>query len=398
MRPDARAQSAIDILDHWLQDRNGLDRILTQWARANRYAGSGDRAAIADLVYGAVRRLRSATWASGEDEPTGRGLLHGAALLDEIAPESIFTGARHAPKPLTAEQRNSERVLTDAPHAVRFDYPDWLAPCLDDTDQADLDALRRRAALDLRVNTLKADRDTAIASLRQDEIEIEPVAATPNALRVTAGNRRVARSQAYAQGLVEIQDAGSQQLAELAKAQPGELIIDLCAGGGGKTLALAAATENRARILAHDISKARLSDLPGRAARAGAKVEILDSAALNDWHGRADLVFVDAPCSGSGAWRRNPDAKWTLSAERLSALTNSQAGLLRQAMQLCHPEGRIVYGTCSLLSVENEAVINAFLAEFPEWSCSSQFDARPFTGTDGFFGAVLLRSLDSRLN
>lgn len=399
MRPDARAQSAIEILDRWLHDRGGLDRILTQWARNNRFAGSGDRAAIADLVYGAIRRMRSATWvAAGDAAPTGRTLLHGIALLDSVPPEDLFTGQRHAPERLLTAEIQARCDLTDAPPPVRFDYPGWLTQHLEGIGERDLNMLRNRAPLDLRVNSLKSDASRAIDLLLEDGVQTETIPEIPSALRVTQGNRKVARSQAFEQGLIEIQDAGSQQLSALPRAQPGEVIVDLCAGGGGKTLALAAATANKAKILAHDISDKRLSDLPARARRAGAEVEIVDTTALATWRGGADLVFVDAPCSGSGAWRRNADAKWLLTPKRLAELTHIQSSLIRQAADLCKPGGRIVYGTCSLLRVENDERVTDFLEEHRDWYCSERLGTGPSKGTDGFFGALLLRPLDSRIN
>ena len=396
MRPDARVQSAIEILDQWLEADTGLDRVLTQWARANRYAGSGDRAAIADLVYGAVRRLRSANWVAGAPDPvSGRSLLHGALLMDGHDVEALFTGTRHAPDLLTQAEIAHHRDLAEASHAVAYDYPDWLGPHLAGVRDEDLSALRDRAPLDLRVNTLKATTEQALASLENEDIKAITIQDVPNALRVTEGNRKVARSAAYDTGLVEIQDAGSQKLAILANAKPGELIIDLCAGGGGKTLALAAAADGKANIFAHDISEQRMSDLPARARRAGAAIQVVKPNMLEPLHGKADLVFVDAPCSGSGAWRRNPDAKWHLTEKRLAELTSIQQALIEQAAGLCNPTGRIVYGTCSLFRVENEERVTTFFDQNAGWQVTEQLQAYPSDGTDGFFGTVLTRSLDS---
>ena len=303
----------------------------------------------------------------------------------------MFTGARHAPEPLTEAEQAARRTLSDAPRAVRLDYPDWLDPFLSDVDESHLASLRNRAAVDLRVNTLKANLHQATDVLLEDDIQVQMLPGFPNALRVIEGARRVSRSRAYDQGLIEIQDAGSQGLSDLADAQPGELILDLCAGGGGKSLALAASTNGYARILAHDISPQRLSDLPARAERAGAKIEIVTSDSLNNFNGRADLVFVDAPCSGSGAWRRNPDAKWQLTDTRLQELVAVQAGLLRQAAELCSSTGRIVYGTCSILNIENRVQIDRFLEGNTEWKQIETYASTPADGIDGFFGVVLAR-------
>lgn len=392
MKPDARIQSAIEILDQWLGQQTGLDRVLTQWARRNRFAGSGDRAAIADLVYSAVRRLRSANWVAGGSEvPSGRTLMHGTAILDDLPIDSLFTGLRHAPEPLTEAETSARRAFQDAPPNISVDIPDWLEPFLADVPKLELCALRTRAALDLRVNTVKATPDEALAALAKDDIAAHRLSTSSTALRVTTGNRKVARSDAYLTGMIEIQDAGSQALADLAEARAGELIVDLCAGGGGKSLALAASTGGHARLIAHDISADRLSDLPTRAQRAGAEIEIAQPNALHQWQGQADLVFVDAPCSGSGAWRRNPDAKWRLTAQRLKELNSVQSDLLQQATELCKPSGRIVYGTCSLLACENQDRVDAFLAKTGDWRVSRDFTALPSHGSDGFFGVVLTR-------
>lgn len=324
--------------------------------------------------------------------------MHGLALLDGTPPEDLFSGGRHTPEPLTDAEINAQRDLQDAPQNIRLDIPDWLEPFLIDVQDQELMALRQRAALDLRVNTLKATPETALASLVEDGIQAHALQAGGTALRVTTGNRKVARSSAYKQGMVEIQDSGSQALANLAQAKAGELIIDLCAGGGGKTLAIAAATAGKSRLIAHDISAERLSDLPARAERAGAEIEIADADALSQLRDKADLVFVDAPCSGSGAWRRNPDAKWRLRPERLFELNAIQSNLLQQAASLCGPKGRIVYGTCSILAVENQERVSAFLAEAQEWNAVRDFASLPSGGSDGFFGAVITRKLDSRIN
>lgn len=399
MRPDARVGSAIEILDQWLASETGLDRILTQWARSNRYAGSGDRAAIADLVYGAVRRLRSANWVCGNTQPPrGRNVLHGYLLLENAEPEGLFTGALHAPGVLAEGEVSARQPLDSAPRPVRLDYPDWLEPYLTGVTDADLDALRARAPLDLRVNSLKSTPDAAIASLAIDGIRVAAIEGIPMALQVTEGARKVARSEAFTSGLIEIQDAGSQALAGLAAPMGAELIIDLCAGGGGKSLAMAAESDGKTQIVAHDIASDRMRDLPERARRAGASIEVANPGTLEKYRHRADVVFVDAPCSGSGAWRRNPDAKWRLTPERLAVLTETQADLLEQAASLCSPTGRIVYGTCSLMNAENMTQVTAFIAKRSSWHIRRTFTSLPSSGTDGFFGAVLSHTLDSLNN
>jgi 16S rRNA (cytosine967-C5)-methyltransferase len=388
MTPAARVAAAIEILDCWRAGSDGLDRVLAAWGRANRYAGSGDRRAIADLVYDTVRRMRSAAWVAGVEEPaSGRSLLQGCLLLDGIDPGEFFTGMRHAPEVLGPEEQR-DRSLPDAPAAVRNDLPDWLWAEMNALGGEVLDALRGRAPVDLRVNTLKTDRTVALDVLAKDGIVCEPLDLSPTALRVREGARRVAGSRAYTGGLIEIQDVASQAVADLAGALPGEVVLDLCAGGGGKSLALAAAMENKGHLIAHDVAPARMKGLPDRASRAGAKIELAELGALEQFIGKCDLVFVDAPCSGSGAWRRNPDAKWALTPARLEQLEATQAALLAQAAELCAPGGRIAYATCSLIEKENREQIASFLAVSPAWEGHSSLSVHPPDG-DGFFAQVV---------
>ncbi|MEM7057180.1 MAG: RsmB/NOP family class I SAM-dependent RNA methyltransferase [Pseudomonadota bacterium] len=388
MTPAARVQAAIDVLAEWQDADQGLDRVLAKWSLAHRFSGSKDRAAIADHVYGAVRRMRSAGWVSGSDDPTPRDILRGNLLLDGKDPAELFTGVSYAPSSLS-ESEQSRRPLDDAPRAVRLDYPDWIEPMMTDLPDQALDAMRDRAALDLRVNVLKTDVRAAGASLASDGVQTIPHHLAKQALRVTEGARKVTQSKAYETGLVEIQDAASQAVVELAATKPGETVLDLCAGGGGKTLALAAAMANTGRLMAYDISQRRLAQLAPRADRAGAKVTMLTPVRLKDQYGACDLVLVDAPCSGSGAWRRNPDAKWRLTPDALDELTRAQQSLLRQAANLTSENGRIAYITCSMFQVENTQVVEGFLQSQGRFRLAQSRHFTPLDGADGFYVAVL---------
>lgn len=387
MTPAARVQAAIDVVGEWRDQRDGLDKVLARWARANRYAGSKDRAAIADHVYGAVRRMRSAGWVAGSDDPTPRDILRGHLVLEGVDPETIFTGQNYAPPALTANERTS-RSLLDAPRAVQLDYPDWMAPLADPLPEDVLKALRHRAPLDLRVNTLKTDVDTAITALATENITATPHPLAKTALRVTEGARKVAQSQAYFEGLVEIQDAASQAVVCVTDARPGQTVLDLCAGGGGKTLALAAAMQNHGRLLAYDISQKRLAQLKPRADRAAAKVSMLDQQDLAGLQGTCDLVLIDAPCSGSGAWRRNPDAKWRLTPTALDTLKQTQFDLLTQAQDLVSETGRIAYATCSIFDVENTAIASEFEKSQDRFRLAEDRQFTPLDGADGFYAAI----------
>jgi 16S rRNA (cytosine967-C5)-methyltransferase len=321
-------------------------------------------------------------------EATGRALIvAGAAEEGALA---LFTGDGHAPARLSLSELAALAAdPADPPPPVALDFPDWLGEelrrSLGRRLNPVMEALRDRAPLDLRVNRQKSDPVRAAAALAADGVETTPGPLSPNCLRVVAGARRVRVGAAYAEGLVEVQDAASQAVAAFADARPGEVILDYCAGGGGKALALAAAAPT-ARIYAHDAAPERMKDIPPRAARAGARIE-LRSAIPPDLRGACDLVLVDAPCSGSGAWRRNPDAKWALTPDRLAALIALQRRILIEAAACVGPGGRLVYATCSLLNVENIEQIQWLLYENEGFSLEAETSFSPENGGDGFFAA-----------
>lgn len=386
MTPAARIAAAIDILDE-IGAGAPAERALTRWARGHRFAGSGDRAAIRDHVFDALRRRRSLARLGGGE--SGRALMLGALRADGADPDAVFSGERFAPAPLTEAERRFEPAPETEGEVL--DLPDWLLGPLSESLGPDVSAvaraLRHRAPVFLRANLLKTDRKGAIAALADDGIIAAPHPLSDTALDVTEGARRVHASRAYREGLVEIQDAASQAVvAALAHNLGGARVLDYCAGGGGKALALAALG---AKVTAHDADAGRMRDLPARAARAGARIATVAPGAAS---GLFDLVLADAPCSGSGAWRRQPEAKWRLSAERLAALTAIQAEILDAAAARVAPEGRLAYATCSLLNAENHAQIEAFLARNAGWERAAE-DLRltPLDGGDGFYLAQLTR-------
>lgn len=365
MTPAARLSAAIEILDHWLESGAPIDRILVDWGRARRFAGSRDRAAIADHVYEILRRRRSLLWPLGLEE-SGRSLVLGLVRAQGEDPEALFAGEGHAPAALTAAERKAlaaPRPLEAAPDPVRLDWPDWLwdeaQASLGARTAANLQALQGRAALDLRANLLLASREGAQAALRDEGIETRPLPLCATALRAPEG-AKIQTTRAYQEGLVEIQDAGSQAVAAASAPRAGEVVLDYCAGGGGKSLALAALMGGEGRIYAHDISARRMADLPIRAERAGARILLRPD--LRGLEGACDHVFVDAPCSGSGAWSRNPDAKWRLTPQSLAALNRLQLEILEDSVRFLRPGGRISYVTCSLFAAENLRILEAFLA------------------------------------
>lgn len=387
MTPAARIAAAIEILDQVI-DGAPAERVLTTWARQNRYAGSGDRAAVRDHVYDALRRLHSSAAFGGA--MTGRGVMLGLLRQQEVPVETLFTGIGHAPPPLSdAEMQPSAPPGPD--QAV--DCPSWLAPQLR-SDLGDdfvpvMARMQCRAPVFLRVNIARTSLAKAQAALAAEGIETRPAPLSPTALEVLSNARRIQQGAAYVTGLVELQDAASQAISDAVPLAPGQRVLDLCAGGGGKTLALAARCPG-ARYFAHDIDPGRMSDLPARAQRAGAEVALLPPEALRD-AAPFDVVLVDAPCSGSGAWRRAPQGKWLLTPERLTALGDIQAQVLAQAAGLVGATGIVVYMTCSLLAVENDAQVRQFVANFPDWQTLRMKTLTALDEGDGFFLAILAR-------
>ncbi|HUZ67468.1 MAG TPA: RsmB/NOP family class I SAM-dependent RNA methyltransferase [Beijerinckiaceae bacterium] len=431
MTPDARLSAAIEILELIEAQRRPAADALKEWGTGHRFAGSKDRAALAGLVYDALRVRASAVWLMGET--TARAILLGALRqargMDAQAIAAACTGQGHAPAPLS--EHESERLakadpLADAPEHVRGEYPEWLAPdfaaAFGERAVEEWRALAQRAPLDLRVNTLKMTRDKAMAALAHLSPQVTPFSPWGLRIEVGADSRGPALSAepAYVKGRVEVQDEGSQLAALLTGAQPGWQVLDLCAGGGGKTLALAAMMENRGQIYATDSDGRRLAASFERLERAGVRnVQIRaprgEQEVVDDLESRCDLVLVDAPCTGTGAWRRNPDAKWRTRPGALEQRIAQQDRALTRAARFVKPGGALVYVTCSVLRAENEDRVVAFMAARPEFlpldaghlarraglpglaDQASRFGAglrlSPLTTrTDGFYIASLLRS------
>jgi 16S rRNA (cytosine967-C5)-methyltransferase len=391
MTPSARIAAAADILDAIVAGAPA-EETLIRWARRNRYAGSGDRHGVRDLVFDALRCRRSFGALGGSD--TGRGLMIGRLRAQGQTPESHFTGEGYGPPPLSPEEAAYDPEAADLSAAQRLDLPDWILPALRDNLGDNLDAnaeiLKSRAPLGLRVNLAKASHDSADAALRADGIESMPHPLAETARVVTQNPRRVARSAAYLDGLVELQDPASQAVVEaVMRSANSQRVLDYCAGGGGKALALAAATGGA--VSAHDADATRMVDIEARAARAGAQIEIIQPGAVT---GLWDLVLVDAPCSGSGAWRRQPDAKWRLTSEGLADLQTLQAKILDEACAFVDPNGGVLaYATCSLLDAENSTQIAAFLERHKgAWTRAAERRFHPTEGGDGFYLAQLTRN------
>ncbi len=382
MTPAARVQAAISVLDR-IAGGMAAEQALTNWARASRFAGSKDRAAVRDHVFDVLRTRRSAAALGGGGD--GRALMLGALRAAGTDPDTLFTGEGHAPPPLTAQERAAGR---DPDAREAWDLPDWLIERfragLGDAAPDCARALRHRAPVFLRVNLHKATVPQAVAQLQDEGIAATPHPLSPTALLVTEGARGITRSDSFARGWVDLQDAASQAVVDHLQLQPGWSVLDYCAGGGGKALAMAAHLDGQ--VWAHDADPRRMSDLPARAARAGAEVTVLPVP-----RGRFDLVLCDVPCSGSGAWRRAPEGKWRLDRDALARLLDVQQDILHRAAALVAPGGWLAYATCSVLGEENDGAIARFTAAHPDWQCTDRRQFLPSDGGDGFFVARLAR-------
>lgn len=391
MTPGARVQAAIELMDAIAAGRPA-EAALTGWARGSRFAGSGDRAAVRDHVFAALRRWRSSAALGGAE--TGRGRMLGLLRTQGIDPATLFTGQGHAPAPPDAAELAHLAAPPDLPELVALDCPDWLAPqlreSLGEMFAPVMAALQERAPVFLRAHAGRGGRDAARAALAADGIETRdhPLAAT--ALEVTANARALRACRAYADGLVELQDAASQAVIAALPQLGGLRVLDYCAGGGGKALAMAA--QGAARVLAHDAAPARMSDLPARAARAGAGITLCDTAEVEQG-APYDLVLLDVPCSGSGSWRRTPEGKWSLTPARLAALCRTQADILDTGAALVARGGWLAYVTCSMLQAENDDQIAAFIARTPGWQVQRSLRLTPLDGGDGFFMSLLTRQI-----
>jgi 16S rRNA (cytosine967-C5)-methyltransferase len=424
MTPAGQLAAAIDLLAEIEADARPADAVANSFFRNRRFIGAGDRREVSTLVWGVLRARRHLGWWLEKfgAEATPRLLLSAQALFSGMSPHKIamaFTAGRYGPPPLSeAETIVLEKFAghtlehPNMPDAVKYEVPDWIFPRLaaqfGPALATEMQAMAATAPLDLRVNALKGTREQAIAALRAENLNAQPTPYSPWGLRL-AGRQSITQGAAFRDGLVEIQDEGSQLVALLVDAAPGMRVADYCAGAGGKTLAIAMTMENKGHIIACDVSSARLDGAIKRLRRAGvhnAERHLLEAG--DKWTKRQaqkfDRVLVDAPCTGTGTWRRNPDARLRLKENDLNEILPKQAAILDQAQRLLKVGGRLIYATCSLLREENDMQVDAFLAR------NAQFKRLPITAplpeslqgetlrltprannTDGFFAAVLER-------
>lgn len=432
MRPGARIRAAIEVLEDIAGNHRPASAALADWGRSHRFAGSGDRAAIGTIVFDALRNKNSFAWQMGSDEPRTLALAAaGAALglsLEEL--QVAADGSEYSIAALSDEESDGLKrsISEDAPIQVSGDLPEWLVPSFERTFGAraaeEGRALSLRAPIDLRVNALKATREKVLKAF--DKFGAVPTPLSPAGVRIpppkgAAKSPNVEADTAHGKGWFEVQDEGSQLAALIAGAAPREQVLDFCAGAGGKTLAMAAGMQNTGQVYAYDTSRSQLRPIFERLKRAGVRnvqvMEAGDEAQLANLAGRFDLVAVDAPCTGSGTWRRRPDTKWRLKPAALDARIAEQREVLAAAAPMVKPGGRLVYITCSVLQEENGEQVAAFLSEHAEFKLSpvseywasriggdmpASADGAAETllltpgshGTDGFFIAVLKRQGD----
>ncbi len=427
MKLGGRIQASIEVLDDILKRRTPANMALRDWGKSNRFAGSKDRTVIGNIVHDALRQKSSIGWRMNEESP--RALTLGTVgfvwnySADQLS--KLFKDDKFSPEALTSDEirrLGGTISLEDAPDWIKGDVPEWLWPAFENNfgDEAldEARALTQRPPLDIRVNTLRTDKQAAYNALKA--FNVVPMDISPVGFRLTAAGLEArlpnVQSEAmYQTGGIEIQDEGSQLVSLLVNAQAGEKVFDYCAGGGGKSLAMAADMNNQGSVHAFDIDKRRLAPLYQRAMRAGA--DIIDvrnppAASLSDLIGNMDKVLIDAPCTGVGTWRRKPDAKWRVSEEALERRNNEQSKILREAHQYLRPGGLLFYVTCSMLAEENEAQVYGFLEDNEEFELLSAGEVweerfgtdgpKPWsedgqtvtltpasTNTDGFFFAVM---------
>lgn len=434
MTPGARLQAAIELLHEIHGGKSPADRATAAFFRNRRYIGAKDRREVLDRAYAVLRRRAALDWwiTHAEHPPHDlerARLIASLVLLDGWSADKVagsFDGGPYRPQPLSEmERRWLKRIAgrkidhKDQPDFIRHEYPEWLGPLLRDRFgerlEAEMQAAIGEASTDLRANTLKATRAEAIAALKAEGIEAKPTLISPVGLRVE-GRPALAALKCFKDGLIEVQDEGSQLVGLLVDAKPGMRVVDFCAGAGGKTLAIAAQMQNKGKIFACDVLQGRVDRAAVRFNRAGIhNVERKGLSSERDpWvkrhAGDFDRVLIDAPCTGTGTWRRNPDAKWKLSPTDLEELTALQRNILDSACRLVKPGGRLVYATCSLLAEENEAQIAHFLSHHEEFKLlplpyvwhdviggappaeGAMLSLTPArNGTDGFFAAILER-------
>ncbi len=415
MTPSARIQAVIEIVAEVLATPRPADTLASAYFRNRRFIGSKDRQSISSRLYRIMREYHRLGWwiTRSGSEVNARTLVIAAVMLGKehnaASVETAFTGEKYAPEQLSPAEKKLMLSLEgqnlehpDMPLREKLECPEWafdsLRQALGDRFEKEMSAMLTAAPLDLRINTIKTNRDDVLDQLKEDGMDAHAGKTSPLCVRVF-GRPPISQHFLYKEGYIEIQDEGSQMVAVVADAKPGEQVVDFCAGAGGKTLALGASMNNKGRLVAMDVLGGRLMRAKERFRRAGLhNIETRELTSERDkfvkrHEGHFDLVLVDAPCTGTGTWRRDPDKRWRMLGPGITALVPLQKNILESAMRMVKPGGRLVYATCSLLPEENENQVDAFLAAHPDFSrARDDLKLSPAQNdTDGFFASVMTR-------
>jgi len=390
MRNEALYQASIDILDLYLSGFN-FEAALKYWGNNNRFAGSSDRRHIRDIIFDIIRQKKSCAFVGGG--LSGRHLVMGYLILKDLDPNSIFTGLKFAPKEITESERKSLIFSYETPKIYELDYPAWLLPVIKKSLSENFDdylyLMRSRALVQLRINKRKTCRKSVLNLLKNEKIEVAPNNLISSGINVLNGAHKISQSSVFLNGLIEFQDVGSQLVSQLVELEEGDQVLDLCAGSGGKTLAVASETNKVAYYSAWDEDFYRMNDLDSRANRAGIKISKLLNKPVQNIY---DKVIIDAPCSGSGSWRRDPQGKWDLSLNNLNRYIETQKKLILDGLKLLKPKGQVIYITCSVLNIENEKLLEDLILAENTFYISKMLNLLPTSQNDGFFAAILKKT------
>ena len=380
-------QSVIEILDQYL-DEEKIDYVLKKWMVKNRYAGSSDRRKIRDIIFDIIRQKKSCEYVGGGYD--GRNLLIGYLKLKEIKLDSVFDNSKFGPNELTIEELGYYVDLSNLSQIYELDLPGWLIPIMRRSLTNEFDnvvkILRDRSHIQVRVNLKKISRENAILDLQKNNIVCEINKLCTTALNVLTGTQHILTSSSFKNGFVELQDAGSQLISELIKINSNDKVLDMCAGAGGKSLAIACRAKAGATYFAWDINYDRMKDIDDRAKRAGVNIKKVTKPSSTPIYNK---IIIDAPCSGSGSWRRDPEGKWLLDQNKLENYVKIQKELILKGLQLLSPKGQILFITCSLLDIENDKLIKELISSVGTFKIINELSLRPSSMNDGFYGAVL---------
>lgn len=380
-------QSVIEILDTYL-DEAKINFVLRKWAIKHRFAGSSDRRKIKDIIFDIIRQKKSCEHVGGGF--SGRNLLIGYLKLKGTELSSVFDNSKFGPKELTIKEQNINVDFSNLSNIYELDFPSWLIPILRRSLQSEFNnvvkVLRNRSHVQLRVNLKKISRLNAIKKLKKNNIECEINELCSTALNVLSGAQHILTSPCFENGFVELQDAGSQLVSELIEINYNDKVLDMCAGAGGKSLAISCGAELDATYFAWDVNFDRMKDIDARSKRAGVKIEKVIKLSSKSFYNK---IIIDAPCSGSGSWRRDPEGKWRLDEDILENYVKTQKELILKGLKLLAPRGQILYITCSILDIENGKLIDDLISSVLSLRLVRSISLVPSSKSDGFYGAVL---------